>query len=74
MKKKIMYFVMSFALAMTTVFAFSSTPVVADGSGNNSCKGRCGSALKVCMRDCKTQGQIQACKKKYERCCSSCSD
>ena len=68
MKKKIMYFVLSFAFAMATVFAYASPSSMAA----NTCHGRCNEALKVCMKDCKTQGQIQACQKKHERCTSSC--
>ena len=71
MKRILVYFVASFVIALSGSFAFNSQ--AAASGGNNSCRGRCGAALKVCERECKTQGQIQACRKKYERCCQTCS-
>lgn len=69
MKKRLVYFASSFALAGAIVFGASYQ---SEASSAQSCTGQCKRSRTACENAAKTQSQLSQCKKSYQGCISSC--
>jgi len=70
MKRKLTYFLGSFAIALTAVFAFASAPAGAAVAG--SCQTQCRVAYDKCVKQANNPGGLNQCKRAFDSCLATC--